>query len=140
MAHKTASEVLSADTLKTYLQRFLAGTAFDVLLAEWQQLGLAKATLKDLLRGCYATEQAAIAYQELGYERRSIRFAPRNFRAKLLAPQLLDIRRRVRAGEAPTGLALFYGITQETVRLIIDGSYSSLAMAEALAAETEAQQ
>lgn len=120
-----------------YLRRQLAGEPFPSLLADWaRETGFAAATLKDLLRGKYATEQAGIAYETVKYPRhQTLRFAARNFQARLLPPQLVDIRKRIAAGEQPKAVASSMRITPATLKLIVTGRYATLAMREALAIE-----
>ncbi|HSV80108.1 MAG TPA: hypothetical protein VLK85_13030 [Ramlibacter sp.] len=138
---RSADAALSAAVMKDFLSRYTAGAKFEELLPAWRsRTGLATETLKDLLRGVYATQQAGVVYRELGYEPRSIRFAPANFRARLLAPQLLDIRRRIREGASAVEVAADYQIERETVDAIVKGKYSTLAMRDALAMEPVAQQ
>jgi hypothetical protein len=135
------SEALSAEAIASYLTRFESGESFESLLADFTRAtGYSKNTLKDLLRGVYATSHASEAYARLGYAKRSIRFAPRNFQARLFTPQLLDIRRRSREGQTVPSIAAQYRLTRPTVDLIVTGRYASLAMQEALAAEAQAQQ
>jgi DNA-binding NarL/FixJ family response regulator len=135
---RSRHQALSPEALKSYLERFTAGECFEQLLADWTKKGLAVASLKDLLRGAYSSAASRIAYEQLGYERRSIQFAPRNFRAKLLAPELLRIRQQVREGADPKVVAEKWRIDPATVREIVTGRYSTLAMNDALATEAEA--
>lgn len=132
--------ILSADLIKQYIARQQAGEPFLKVSADWRATGLSVQTLKDLLRGTYASVTAQAVYAELGYAPRAIKFAPRNFRAKLLAPHLLDIRRRVRAGASLAEVAADFRIERETADAIVKGKYATLAMREALTMEPTAQQ
>ena len=143
---KPTRAVLSESFLRGFLERFLAGDQFACLSAAWCAHGLSAITLKDLLRGSYSTKQAQRAYAALSYERRNVRFAPANFRARLQVQQLLEIRRRVlqqpesQRVQAAKDAAASYLVDLETIQLIVKGRYATIAMREALAVERQAQQ
>jgi hypothetical protein len=111
-----------------------------------EKTGLGPSSLHKTLRGTATDKSSLVAYETLGYSadtKRSVKITTQAARAgvggrkaKLTAHSILEIRRRAQSGVSRQQLAKDFATIEPIIKKILNGTYSSNAMREAMATES----